>query len=626
MRKMFNWKAAILAILIVTPIMAVGFSRTLVQAQGQKYFFTLHLVCPYVGPGPEHDTAMQVKDDLAKIGINVEVHFMEKSEYYPRVWGLSYNKTWDEGGWDIEMGRFGWDSTDAMWSIGCYHSTGMPPNGWNYFGWNDGIADRALELGWKTVNYTERLKYYETLFWELYRNPPHMSWYHPRIPMVVNKRFDIVGSAVNMGLSPEDGEKFPNTIAYCYGIFAPWWKLDPLPDGRRVLRMACPAEPHSLLGMFMSSGDDWNFGLTDCLVTFGIDPETHKTIFIPWLAKSWEFSEDGKTVTFYLREDACWQDGVPITADDVVWQVNTILDPETASPMYGDYAGTIESVEALNETTVVFHLKEPTPDFLALVAGPWGGALAPKHILEDVPHDELMTHWMNTEGPTAEHPDYVGSGPFKFVEWKKGEYLRFVAWDGWWGWKAFGDGTPTVDEILIKIIPDESVAISALEAGEVDLLHWYIYMAVAAELPSIAESHPDTLKLYRYTYCATRFLGFNLFHPILNNRFVRLAICHAINVSRIVNDILKGEAIIASGGAIWPPFHALYPKNPPPPWEYNIELAKQYMEMAGYKYEYLTAPEAAPTPITVYVYSIVGGLVVGVIVGFVAGRLTKREQ
>lgn len=625
---MFNWKAAILIALITIPLMAIGLSRTSVQ-KPEKYFFTLHLVVPYVGPGPEHDTAMQIKDDLAKIGINVEVHFMEKSEYYPRVWGLSYNKTWDEGGWDMDLGRFAWDELTAMWSIGCYHSSGMPPYGWNYFGWNNGKADRALELGWTTFNYTERLKYYEEFFWEIYRDPPHMIMYWPVIPFPVNTRFNVTAFAINLGWTAEKLEKYPTPviarIIHNWHCLAPFYEIEPLPDGRRVLRGVHPADPHSLLPMFHSSGDDFNIGMTDVLVVKVPDPESNRAKFIPWLAKKWEFSEDGKTVTFYLRDDAYWQDGVKITAYDVEWTVKTILDPATASPMYGDYSSMIESVEALNETTVVFHLKEATPDFLGMVYGPWGNAPCPKHILEDVPHDQLMTYWMNTEGPTNEHPNYVGSGPFKLVEWKKGEYLRFEAWPDWWGWKVFGNGTPTVDEIIIKIIPDESVALSALEAGEVDYLHHYICMAASTEIPSLVERCPH-LKLYRYGYYAEKFIGFNLHHPILNNRFVRLAICHAVNTTKIINEIFQGWAAVASAGGIWPDTHSLYPPNPPPPWDYNIELAKQYMEMAGYKYEYLEAPETAPIPLTVYVYSICGGLVIGVIVGFIAGRVSKREK
>ena len=90
-----------------------------------------------------------------------------------------------------------------------------------------------------------------------------------------------------------------------------------------------------------------------------------------------------------------------------------------------------------------------------------------------------------------------------------------------------------------------------------------------------------------------RFIGFNLYHPQLNNVFVRRAIGHAHNNERVIDEILQGWGVQATGPI--PDTHSLYPPNPPPVWEYDVELAKQYMEMAGYKYEYLEPPPEAPS-------------------------------
>ena len=126
----------------------------------------------------------------------------------------------------------------------------------------------------------------------------------------------------------------------------------------------------------------------------GGDPIEMKQVPKPWLAERFEYSEDGLALTFYLRDNVYWQDGVKLTAEDVAWTIDTILDPDTLSSQYGDYSSLIKSVEVIDETTVTLHLYTPAPDLLTVLIGPWGGAICPKHILEDVPHSELMSHWM----------------------------------------------------------------------------------------------------------------------------------------------------------------------------------------------------------------------------------------
>jgi len=624
-KRNFNVKIGILTAIVTTVLMILPQISVPSSAQEpEEYFFTLHLVCPYIGPGAEYDKSMQLKADLAEIGINVEVHFMEKAEYYPRVWGLSFNKTWDEGGWDMDIGRFSWRQTGAMWFEGCWASVGFPPYGWDYFGWKNGIADLALKKGWTTTDWDERMKCYETFLWQFYLDPPAMAEYWPLMPLPVSTRFDLKASAMKMGMSEEDFEKMPYAVAGMGGyevLWAPYWVFKAPAGEKRILVTAQGCDPPHILPLFHSSGDDFNTGMSEPLVVSGYDPIGHKMVCTPWLAERWEWSEDSLALTFYLRDNVYWQDGVKITAEDVAWTIDTIIDPATKAAARGDYASLIKSTEVIDETTVTLHLYAPSPDLTTVLLGPWEGAICPKHILEDVPRSELMSHWMNIEGPSAAHPDYVGNGPFKLVEWKKNEYMRFEAWPDWWGWEEFGDGEPTVDEVVVEIIPDASVALAALEAGDIDMMQDYLVLPMAAEVPDVAERSPD-VNSYEYAMQCIRFIGFNLFHPQLNNVFVRRAICHAHNNQRVIDEILLGWGIPATGPI--PDTHSLYPPNPPPTWEYNVELAKQYMEMAGYKYEYLEPPPEVTIPMSAYLYPAIGGIIVGLIVGLVAGRSTKR--
>ena len=620
----FNKKLGILTAIVATVLLMLPQILVMSSAQTpEEYFFTLNLVVPYIGPGAEYDKSMQLKADLAEIGINVEVHFMEKAEYYPRVWGLSYNKTWDEGGWDMDIGRFGWRQTGAMWFEGCFASVGFPPYGWDYFGWKNGIADLALKKGWTTIDWDERMEYYETFLWEFYLDPPAMAEYWPLQPYPTSTRFDIKASALKYGMTEEDFELSPWIMSPYTPLLAPYWVFKGEPGEKRILVTSQAADPPHMLGIFSSSGDDHDIGMSEPLIYTGYDPADGKMKPMPWLAERWEWSDDGLDLTFYLRDNVYWHDGVKLTAEDVAWTIDVIIDPDTTAAAYGDYSSLIKSTEVIDETTVTLHLYTVSPDLTTVLIGPWGGAIAPKHILGDVPRDELMSHWMNIEGPSTEHPEYVGNGPYKLVEWKKNEYQRFVAWPEWWGWEELGDGEITVDEIIVKIIPDSSVALTALEAGDLDHLHSYHILPMAAEIKSVTDRSPN-LNYNVYPMQTIRFIGFNLFHPQLNNVFVRRAIGHAHNNQRVIDEILQGMGIAATGPI--PNTHSLYPPNPPPIWEYDVELAKEYMEMAGYKYEYLEPPPELIIPLSASLYPGIGGLIVGIIVGVVADRFIKAKK
>lgn len=584
---------------------------------GGKYFFTLHLVVPYVGPGAEADKAVAIKEDLAKIGINVKIHHMEKSSYYTRVWGApKCYKTWDEGGWDMEIGRFSWVPFGAKWFEGCWASSGMPPAGWNYFSWNDAKADKALSEGLKCFDPKERKKHYSDFLYRFKRNPPAMAEYWPIIARPVTTDFDMVGTAKNYGITEKQLKKCPSMFLYNRNftpVFAPFWDV-------KTDKLVCSqgTEPNNILPLFHSSGDDFNYGMSEPLIVgpaynkpeqFGPDGPG----VIPWLAENWEWGPGHKSITFNLRDNIYWQDGVPITAEDVKWTVDAILDPKTAAAAHSDYKKTIESVEVVDSKTVKFNLKKPSPYIMTLLVGPWEGAICPKHILKDVAHEDLKTHWMNVKGPTSEHPTYVGSGPFKLVEWKKGKYLKFKAWDNWWGWDVFGDGEPTVDKYVVKIIPDASTALSSAAAGEIDLMHSYQCLSVVTEIPEVAEGS-DEISPYKYTMQTIRFIGFNLDHPILANKYVRKAICYAHNNQYVIDNILSGLGVPATGPI--PKSHSLYPDNHPTPWSYDVTKAKNLMEKAGYKYEYLKAPGGG---LPWYIPGITG-FIIGLIVAFLISR------
>lgn len=176
----------------------------------------------------------------------------------------------------------------------------------------------------------------------------------------------------------------------------------------------------------------------------------HELTPMPGLAERWEVSDDGLTYTFHLRENAVWHDGEPFTAEDVVFSTKTFL-PETHPRARANF-GHVESIEAPDEHTVVFTLKEPFPAFIKAFEMS-SAPMMPEHIYAGTDYKQ------NPKNSTP-----IGTGPFKFDEWVKGSYIHLVKNEDY-----YLEGKPYLDDIYFRVIPDAASRALALETGEVDV-------------------------------------------------------------------------------------------------------------------------------------------------------------
>jgi len=152
------------------------------------------------------------------------------------------------------------------------------------------------------------------------------------------------------------------------------------------------------------------------------------------LATSWDTSGNGLTWTFHIREGVSWSDGVPLTAKDIAYTYNRILDGGPESASWGSYLTSVTSVTAPDATTVLLQLKKPNA-VLPLLPMP----IIPEHIWKNVSEDGVKTY---SNEPTSASQPVVGSGPFELVEGKAGgSTYRFVRNDNYWG------GKPKVAEV-----------------------------------------------------------------------------------------------------------------------------------------------------------------------------------
>ena len=171
---------------------------------------------------------------------------------------------------------------------------------------------------------------------------------------------------------------------------------------------------------------------------------------LPELAKSWELSDDKRTYTFHLQEGVTFHDGKPFTADDVVFSI-TKFHMELSPRARGIFAK-IKEATAPDPLTVKLTLDTPFDPFL-LMFDVTTVAMMPKHIYEGTDY---------RTNPANQTP--IGTGPFRFMEWQRGNFIRLRRYDGYWK-----PGQPYLDEIIYRIVPDSQSRGIALQSGQVQM-------------------------------------------------------------------------------------------------------------------------------------------------------------
>ena len=517
--------------------------------QAQEYLFTINLVVAYEATG-YWDIATAFKNELAKIGINVVLQYMDAGTYYDVVWDVGWNKTWDEGGWDMDFSSFWFMPTDLVWYEGCYSWAAHPPNGWNYFGWHNDEADSRLRSAMSTVDPDLR----EDYIWEwqaiAMRDPPHITIYYPTWYEIVDAELE--GWDWIRWWYDTDDLKFAGTtleddITLKYGTVEDLRTLNPL----------------FTLSLGSETFTDQCF---DMLMKTSIDPVTGKAFLKPSLAREPPvYSPDGMSATVYLRENVTWHDGWKFNATDVKFTFDAVIDPATWCSGYGDFAPVIDSVEILDEFTVKFNFKEIAPHFDTLLADDYGGMIVPEHVLRDVPHKDWRRHSTNTETPM------VGTGRWKYVDWRRDEYWLVEAN------KDYFLGESLIDRVYNYIITDPSAGLMALQTHQIDFGD--CWTATMDEIQTINKTDP-TLKVTAEKVPTIQFFGFNLHHPILSNRYVRLAIAHAIPYEHIINNLLpnlQGSGIRATGPIN--PVQGDFYNTDLKPFDYDLAEAQRYLDM-----------------------------------------------
>lgn len=290
-----------------------------------------------------------------------------------------------------------------------------------------------------------------------------------------------------------------------------------------------------------------------------VDRDNKTLDLIPRLATSWDISDDKLTFTFHLRKDVKWHDGVPFTAEDVIYTYERIQDPKVDAPHLRVYYKDIKKAEKLDDYTVRFTYARPYFKALEFCGGI---PIVAKHIYDDGKD-------FNTN-PAGRHP--IGTGPYKFVSWETGKKIVLERNEDYWDKSRM----PEIRGIRFKIISDDAVALQELKKGEIDLASLRPIQWVKQ---SNTKSFQENFIRHEYYSPGYRFIGWNLRRPYFQDKKVRHALTLLINRQAIVNKLEFGLGKVISG----PFFFEGYEYNQKiVPLPFDPEAAKKLLEEAGW--------------------------------------------
>jgi len=286
----------------------------------------------------------------------------------------------------------------------------------------------------------------------------------------------------------------------------------------------------------------------------------------PWLADSWrEFGPIRWQIK--LHPGVKFHDGEELTADVVKFSFERLINPQTKSPAASLF-GTLDRVEVVDKYTVNFVTKAPDPIWPARLAGDLDFVVPKQYIQE------------KGDANFAQHP--VGTGPYRFVEWRKGEQVVLQASPDYWR------GAPTqIRRLVFKPIPDAATRVAALESGAADIIN-EVPVALLSTLQHDSRVYVTSAEGSNGLF----FIGADMrFGGPLANKQVRQAMNYAVNVDSIVKNVMEGQAIrvpTLTGPFTWG-YAALRP------YPYDLAKAKQLMAEAGYAGGFDVTFNASPT-------------------------------
>ena len=280
-----------------------------------------------------------------------------------------------------------------------------------------------------------------------------------------------------------------------------------------------------------------------------------------------DVSKDGLLLKYKLRHNVKWQDGQPLTCNDLKFTWQVVMNPHNNVVTTDGYKD-IKSIDCSNPYVAVVRMKKMYAPYLQQLWGVNGNAtIIPAHLLAKYNDDKGTFNNI----PYNSMP--IGSGPFKVVQWTRGSEIRMEAFPDYFM------GKPKLKEVIYKVMPDENTMITALQTHEIDLvargsgLDWPRYQQISGPGSGLIAQRIDD---YLYAH-----VDFNLQRPLMQDHSVRLALAYATDRTEIVQKVMHGSAVPAETD-----------QSPELSWAYTTKFerhpfdaarANQILDAAGWK-------------------------------------------
>ncbi len=291
----------------------------------------------------------------------------------------------------------------------------------------------------------------------------------------------------------------------------------PVPGGRIII--GSTGEPSNLIPPLASdsASSDINSHLYVAPLRYNKDIE-----LVKWAAEELEIKDEGKRIYIRLKPGIKWFDGQELTAHDVHFTYELMIDPSTPTAYAQDYLA-ISQFKVLDRYS--FEVTYDQPFARALVT--WALPVLPRHVLED--EDLLRTKY-------SRNP--VGAGAYRLHRWDAGRQVILRANPDYF------EGPPMIDEIVYRVVPDTATMFLELKSGNLDLMSLTPQQHL---FQTVDEYWQENFQKFSYLVTGYTYLGYNLKHPFFASVRVRQALAHAVDKNELVKGVLLGEGVPSIG-------------------------------------------------------------------------------
>jgi peptide/nickel transport system substrate-binding protein len=328
-----------------------------------------------------------------------------------------------------------------------------------------------------------------------------------------------------------------------------------------VLRIAIQAGPNTMNPLLAGNTTEAMLTRLTNDVLVSVDPQGRE---VPMLAaevptlQNGGISKDGLTLTYHLRHNVLWHDGVPFTSHDVKFTWEAIMNSRNNLATRHGY-DLVQSADTPDNYTIIFHMKQPFAPAVNTLFGESDSpyTIVPAHILSKYPDINNV--------PYNSSP--IGTGPFRLVEWARGDHLTFEPNE------KYFLGAPKLKRIIAKIIPDENTTVNQLRTHEVD---WQF--EASPQEYAVVKTIPD-LRIVLQDMNQYERIEINTRRPPLDDVRVRQALAYAIDKDKLTTDLTYGSATPADQDL--PPFMWAHAANIMR-YTYDIQKSRELLRQAGW--------------------------------------------